>query len=209
MAIMKIPLRSSMKGDNHFYLNKKYKYNNTDNYRLKPKGFWYQIRMGIYDWGSMTWGSHMYAVDISSLNFITIDEKPNPRKVLVIGNFKDLEKFEAKYHENFFGVMDNINWERVCKDYGGIEFRNYNQVKSDMYRNMGNMTVGQRANYMWFTTIDFNSGCIWNLYIIDGFKYYKELTNDDIEQYQQRDQNMLCLRIDNRITYNKGSRIIK
>lgn len=209
MTTMKIPLRSSMKGDNNFYLNKKYEYDNTKNYGLKPKGFWYQIKMGIYDWGQMSWGDHMYAIDICPSKFTTIISKPNPRKILVIETFEDLKKFEEKYHETFFDVLENINWERVCKDYGGIEFKNYSQVKSDMYKNMYKMTIDQRANYIWFTSIDFNSGCIWNLYIIDGFKYYKELTNDEIEQYQERDYNEPYLKIDHIIKYNKGSRIIK
>jgi len=51
-----------------------------------------------------------------------------------------------------------IDWIKVQKDYSGIEFNNYDKTEY-LYK----------PEYLWYTTIDVLSGCIWNLKLIDAF----------------------------------------
>ena len=196
-----------MKSNADFVLDKNHVYDTDCYLSHKPNGLWYQIKMSIYDWGSMSWGDYMYALDINESSYATIDDdidESSKDKILKIDTFEALEKFVQIYRKEPIASLDYINWSKLSKIYGGIEFDDYLTVKSGIYRKTA---LEDGIYYMWFTTIDFDSGCIWNLDIIKGFKFYKELTNNDIEQYEKREYDEPYLEIDDNIDYSIDSRI--
>ena len=92
---------------------------------------------------------------------------------MVINKEEDIKKFTKKYRDKRFKtektvlkaynlpklIIDNsyIDWLKVTKDYGGIEFCPYILIeyigdpKTTNYR------------YLWYNTIDVSSGYIWNV----------------------------------------------
>lgn len=82
-------------------------------------------------------------------------------KILVLKTKKDMIAFSKKYRDTnidleSYGNMVNINWNKVVKNFGGIE-----------------VTVYPVSNYIrrhpdtsWYAMWDVPSGCIWNNKII-------------------------------------------
>ena len=68
-------------------------------------------------------------------------------KLLVIKTMKDFDIFNKRYRieENTYSL---INWKIVAKDYGGIEICPF---------------ISKRKNYIWYSSWDVASGCIWNI----------------------------------------------
>ena len=49
-----------------------------------------------------------------------------------------------------------IDWKKVAKDYGGIEFYPYIKYSS-LFFNKKPLEI-----YIWYHAVDISSGCIWN-----------------------------------------------
>lgn len=96
---------------------------------------------------------------------ISINEKRNPLKVLLISNEKDLLLFtkrygfiDANYKKTFSDFKGDfkslkhfatrINWYKVSKDYAGIEICPH---------------LLACREYFWYDLFDVASGCVWNL----------------------------------------------
>lgn len=96
---------------------------------------------------------------------ISINEKRNPLKVLLISNEKDLLLFtkrygfidanykkEFSYLKSYFKSMTHfatrIDWYQVSKHYAGIEI-------------CPHLVACQE--YLWYDMFDVASGCVWNL----------------------------------------------
>lgn len=91
---------------------------------------------------------------------------------MVINKEEDIKKFTKKYRDKSIKfektvlkannspklIIDYsiIDWEKVTKDYGGIEFCPYIPI---------NIGDSKKTNYIynWYNTIDVSSGCIWNV----------------------------------------------
>ena len=148
---------------------------------VKPSGFWYSCYNSWYNWTEMNdgFGHHKYIHKININSKILTDiENKNKDKLLVINNLKDFYIFNKRYGHKAviqyppggspkrrFGDPDNttpdihpraykdktkyvfINWDKVSKDYGGIEICPY---------------LPQRKHYLWYSSFDAASGCIWN-----------------------------------------------
>lgn len=57
-----------------------------------------------------------------------------------------------------------INWKRVSKDYGDIEFKNYKKIQDQIIKIIRKVkTKIGFSNLSWATALDVNGGCIWNV----------------------------------------------
>jgi hypothetical protein len=143
---MRLPKRNLISKNKKVIFDVKKKYQQPKD-GLKPKGFWYSCYNGWYNWlkieGMTKW---MYKY-IHKINFqkdvLSTIRKKNKNKVLVISNLKDFDEFNKKYGKN-----DLINWNKVSKDYGGIEICPH---------------LSKRKCCFWYSTFDVASGCIWNV----------------------------------------------
>lgn len=74
--------------------------------------------------------------------------------ILVLDSEDSVEEFTNKYSVNN-NYPYNISWEKVGEKYTGIEFPNYEQLG---VRNW----YERSEKYSWLSTIDVNSGCVWD-----------------------------------------------
>lgn len=122
---------------------------------IKPSGFWYSCYNDRYNWTQiegMFQHKYIHKININSKVLTDIENK-NKDKILVIDNINDFDIFNRRY-----GHLDKndhnmkwknylVTWDKVSKDYGGIEICPY---------------LTQRKHYLWYNTFDVASGCIWN-----------------------------------------------
>lgn len=134
-------------------LSKKYGDTNIIEHH-KPYGLWYQINDSWIDWCNSNWSSN-----IGKNNFkIQLDLK----NVLIIDTAKKLKDFNNKYKVTFFVIPEHnlefniVDWNKVNKDYKGIEIRNYHKIKNMGFRFFS-------ISFVWFLGWDVDSGCIWDL----------------------------------------------
>ena len=77
-------------------------------------------------------------------------------------------------YPNLVGELEKqirvIDWKALSKKYGGIEFRNYKKLKEEIKKSK---TLKKRRDYSWYLTVDVNSGCVWNLDLINVKKIGK------------------------------------
>ncbi len=82
--------------------------------------------------------------------------------ILVIDTFEKLKNFHNKYsYLRWEGTnIEFIKWAELYDIYDGIYFDNYYEIKNSlMFDN----------KYIWFYTIDVNSGCIFNAKCVKSF----------------------------------------
>ena len=105
-------------------------------------------------------------------NSLTTDVKnPDPNKILRIKTNDDVKLFTKLYRmkpykklslldskENVYFDYNTIDWQKVAKKFGGIEFNPYIHQVIDPIIN-GKIKIIM----IWYTTVDVPSGCIWNL----------------------------------------------
>jgi hypothetical protein len=78
-------------------------------------------------------------------------------KLFVISSLDDLNTLHEKYEiKNKVHLHGGIDWKEVTKDYDGICFENYQEVKRDYFMNSNNFAQ------MWFLGVDISCACIWN-----------------------------------------------
>lgn len=107
---------------------------------------------------------YIFEIKILQKEKINIMDDPNPQKILLIDNFADLTEFTDRYnYSKTIGNVDNlVNWKKVSKNYGGIEFANYHQIMKEM-QGM-DFYDAHLSRYAVFGTFDVNGGVIWNVY---------------------------------------------
>lgn len=152
---MSFPYRNTVKKDKNWKLDKNVRYHNTLTW--KPDGLWYEIKDCLFRVGAMRWGDYIYELKVDT------------KCICIIEDFEDLEKFHSKYAKafNFESTKSYlIDWKKVSKEYCGFEVKNYNKI------------IKQTTNYdkhLWFTMIDFSSGCIWDLNAIKSASYFRKV----------------------------------
>ena len=125
------------KPDWKFIRGKKY----TQEDSIKPDGLWYSFgnEWQKFAKSSKLGSKHAY----HSVYKIDLQDS----KILSISNESELKKFTKEYlSENRF----YIKWANVAKKWDGIEFPKY------LWR------VGLPMKYLWYSTLDVASGCVWN-----------------------------------------------
>jgi len=139
---------------------------------IRPFGLWLALGSAWLDWMNSEMPEWKKAVKhVYKFNF------KKDINVIKISTFDELVKFHDKYvvktfsheynGEKFFDYF--IDWPRVCKDYDGIIFSNYNKIKSYIYDLKQNEimlkipTFRSKSHhiYNWFGFIDIDSACIW------------------------------------------------
>jgi hypothetical protein len=134
--------------------------------RDKPEGLWFSYEPNtwkdfyIYDDGDY----FTYEITIDTSNLIKLDS------IEKINHFN--EKYES--HKSIFKQDDDMiqemygmiwtapNWLKVKKDYDGVEFPNFEELKNEIdFDDIKNQ---------WLSFIDVNSGCVWNQNSIIDFE---------------------------------------
>jgi hypothetical protein len=116
----------------------------------KPNGLWYGIGPS---WVNFV-RSEMPTRETEHVFKIDIDES----KMKIIRNYEDLLEFEKEYSTPIEGMYSfnnrylYIDWERVARDYSGIEIAPY--------------ISEARMKHMWYYGWDLASGCIWRKGVI-------------------------------------------
>ena len=143
--------------------NKKIKFNFGAVYKQskkshKPRGFWYSCYNDWYNWTQETelykyQYKYIHKININNrvlTNIRNKNQNKNQNKILVINNVKDFDIFNKRYAHLYKDENNNylVNWDKVAKDYGGIEICPY---------------LSERRHYLWYDTFDVGSGCIWNI----------------------------------------------
>lgn len=187
---MKLPKRNLISDKKTINKNISYEQNPG---RFKPNGLWYSCYNAWFDKimrNNMNnkMQKYIHKLNLKKNSLTTLDKK-DKGKILVINKEEDIKKFTKKYRDKRIKfektvlkannspklIIDNsyIDWEKVAKDYGGIEFCPYIPIeyigdpKTTNYR------------YQWYNTIDVSSGCIWNIKdILNSSKIiYKKVKN--------------------------------
>ena len=133
----------------NFNFEKKYEQSKPS---VKPSGFWYSCYSSWYNWVNIEMPHLLYKyihkININK-NVLTNIRYKNKEKILVINNIKDFDLFNKKYgYIDKNNLYELIQWAKVEKDYGGIEICPY---------------LTERSNYLWYSSFDVASGCIWNI----------------------------------------------
>ncbi len=109
----------------------------NQSYAFKPCGLWY----GIDD----SWTSWMES-SLAIKSNIVYQVILNDNKILKINNSDELFEFTKEYG-NGHRILKEIHWNRVSKDYDGIEIL-INPILS---------------HGLWYMAWDTISGCVWNM----------------------------------------------
>ena len=144
------------------YLSRKYKQGQS----LKPNGLWYSIGT---EWISWCFSEMRHWIEKYS-HEIEIDYK----NILIIETPKDIEDFEKTYGFEIDTTLRSgfsyfqIDWDKVTKDYSGIEIRNYNEIRCGEILGKRSLSRG-----LWISAWDVSSGCIWDLSCITSVKRHE------------------------------------
>lgn len=169
-------------------LTKTFKYINyyQPEYYIKPNGFWYDINNMGAKYGQMNFGKYKVEV-LFNEKLLTRDLDINKytNKILLLDNLDNILKFNKLYSiikkdkipsnlsftnnegQDGYNIHTYIKWKTVSKHYAGIEFRNFNELKPKINLNFN--------DNFWYTSIDFDSGCIWNLKMLKNYIKIKKI----------------------------------
>lgn len=139
----------------------------------KPKGLWYAQSN---EWINFLYEDEDFDKEYERLccwiykinlkpNIYTSVNKPHMKKILKIKTLGELKKFMELYmfsyklRNNKF-TSYRIDWVKVAKHFGGIEFNPF------LYDKLKINTKSKRRLFYWYANIDLKSGCLWNTSII-------------------------------------------
>jgi hypothetical protein len=142
--------------------------------------FWYKNHLEMKN---LPKNLNIFKLSIRKNSFTTDIKNPDPNKILRIKKNDDIKLFtklysmkpykkisrttlkKEDYHINDWTELKNIyhddnliDWHKVAKNFGGIEFNPYIHQAINPIKN-GKKTI----MIMWYYTVDISSGCIWNL----------------------------------------------
>lgn len=135
-----------------FVLNKSKEYHNN-NYDLKPNGLW------LSDESSDGWSkwckSEQFGLSrLKNKTLFSCDTS----SWLVLDTMEKVHEFVKTYEEKYIPdlPLKNINWTKLSSQYGGILITPY-------YREI-------RHNYLFYSSWDVASACVWDLKTITRIK---------------------------------------
>lgn len=126
------------------------RFKNKSNLNFKPKGTWYGIDTSWLDWvidAVPSWIIKNYPVAYE----LQVDAKH-----LLIVKPEDVRPF-IRHYKNKLSSYDEILWDKIKKDYKGIEFSPYDYENKCMLAR-------------WYSSLDCESGCIWDVSAITNTK---------------------------------------
>ena len=167
---------------------------------FKPKGLWYSKGSewaelvplfgynpnGFLKFSKYIISSPKFTIyNVCIKKYTQINKPINPEAILIISTLKDLDKFIDIYCGKTNNNICMVNWNKLCGDYGGIQFDNYHKIRnqlikklklplnvsdqiiSDIIINNAKPKLPKQINrYLWYYTVDINSGCVWNKDIV-------------------------------------------
>ncbi len=111
---------------------------------MKPNGLWLSEEDSWKEWCNE---SCMFNLSKARKYEATIDLS----KLYVVDSIESLNALQKDYFDaDNFG----INWAEVSKKYAGIQFTNYDAVKSEYMKKITPESI-------WFMGVDIDSVCIW------------------------------------------------
>lgn len=131
----------------------------------KPLGLWVSKNTEWLEW--MESEMPRWAKSVKYIYKISIKKNAN---ILRISSFEDVLELHNKYmyriknnlkDTSLFGPYDYyIDWKKVCQDYDGIIFTNYQKIQEKI-RKISKDNKQYRTEYAWYHTLDINSACIF------------------------------------------------
>jgi hypothetical protein len=144
---------------------------------LKPNGLWYAENKLWIDFSEKVLGKTYKYYYVIRLNYTTLDN-PDKHKVLKLSTVNDFDMFTFEYgyvynRDQLFDWVF-INWDKVSKNYGGIEVGI--NVKGRKCIDSINITNKYKAHDLeitigsctWFYVFDIPSGCVWDRKAIES-----------------------------------------
>lgn len=143
---------------------------------FKPFGLWVGICNSWYDFwygekmGKIK-GKFIYEVSLFPDSYTRqkrYRKGKYPKKILIIETLDDIEYINREYgrhEEDTDPAIKNhlVDWQKFSERYGGIEIRNYiNDIEVKM-------------NNAWYSTVDVDSLCIWDLSIVKEIKLHDSM----------------------------------
>ena len=141
---------------------------------FKPTCYWYSLGREWFDFWFLDSelekvnNQVLCKIKIKRDTFATLSSK-DKGKLLVIDSLEEVKKINKKY-----GVLQRfrddgkpvrlINFQKLSEKYGGIEFRNYKQIRKQIKENK---KLNWRRDYLWYFSLDVSSGCVWDLSLIE------------------------------------------
>jgi hypothetical protein len=116
-------------------------------YSMKPCGLW--LSQGL-DWKEWCEDEHFSTCNLDTCYIYSTNLKKDT--LCIIDSFESLNAFQVKYQKE----DSHIDWQAVARDYDGICFENYHDVKRDY------LYTSRSIKGIWILAIDVNSACIWN-----------------------------------------------
>ena len=117
----------------------------------KPEGFWFTYETNKWEdfmYNQTTRKLYKYKLTIDSSNFLILDT------IEKLNEFNEEYESDSLFNEIYGAIWTGPNWKKVKRDYDGVEFPNYEELKKDI-----DMLDDKNR---WLTFIDVNSGCVWN-----------------------------------------------
>ena len=156
---------------------------------FKPRCYWYSLGdewyKFWYEGEKMDTVKNQVVCEIKvKRNMFTTLKKKEKGKILVIDSLEEVNKLYKKYSKLVkFGTNNKkyrfFDFNEVAKIYGGIEFRNYSKIKSQIFEETFYSGKKDKESYKYYMyyfsyyTIDVSSGCVWDLDLIDVKKIGK------------------------------------
>jgi hypothetical protein len=147
---------------------------------FKPLGLWYSIRDSYmkfinfkqkFDKDSiLPKNLNIFKLNIYPNRLTTDIKNPNPNKILQLKTYDDVKLFNRIYKTEYYKKPKKgkesdilfhfiwIDWVKVAKDFGGIEFHPYIGIHTKLFDEQKKKEV-----FLWYSQIEYDSGCIWNL----------------------------------------------
>lgn len=124
---------------------------------VKPFGLWLSKNTEWLEW--MKSEMPEWIDDVKYIYKISLKKNSN---ILKISNKKQLDIFNEKYKDK--NNEKFINWKKVCQDYDGVFFDNYNDIKMKLLSTTytdENKFKYVLNKYYWYFMIDVSSMCIF------------------------------------------------
>ena len=175
----RFPPRSVITAEKEIYLDTTYD-QKENQVPFKPLGLWYSIRDSYIKFINFKQKFNKDSILPKNLNIfkltiypnsLTTDIKnPNPNKILQLKTYDDVKLFNKFYKTDYYKKPKKgkdsdmlfhfiwIDWVKVAKDFGGIEFHPYIGIHTKLFNEQKKKEV-----FLWYSQIEYDSGCIWNL----------------------------------------------
>ena len=126
-------------------------------FNLKPAGLWLSKENEWLDF-CLEEGFHYSKQDI----IYKYNVQFNQNRMCIINTIQKVKELNEKYNFTFFNKKFYINWDEMSKDYDGIIFDNYKEIRQIIIKD-------SIDNNLWFLGIDVNCAVIWNIECITSF----------------------------------------